>query len=151
MNTVFLPLLVQLGMTFVILLSLPSRRISDLKANPALYKRAGTDNSVYSEKSQQIANAFANQLQLPILFYIACIFAIMFGATGFWAGLFAWAFVATRIVHAFIHVTFNNVRMRFLAFVSGVVMLICFWVVVVAAASGSPLLTGANPLTSLGG
>lgn len=151
MNTIFLPMLIQVGLTFVILLFIPGNRIRDLKADPSIYKPAALDNSVYSERSRKFANSFANQLQLPVLFYVGCLLALMVGATGLCAGIFAWAFVGLRIIHAIIHVTYNNVRQRFFAFAAGVATLIGFWIVVALAAKDSPLLTGANPLTGLGG
>ena len=74
----------------------------------------------------QLGNAVDNQFQLPVLFYVACLIAIGFGAT-LLEVLLAAAFVVTRYVHAFIHVTSNNVVRRFAASTAGLVLLCLFW------------------------
>lgn len=149
MNTIFLPLLIQVGLTLAVLSFVPRRRIRDIKADPTLLKRAATDNTLYAEDTKQVANNFANQFQLPVLFYVAAIFAILFGATGPVAGFFAWAFVLVRIVHTYIHCSSNNVRLRFYVFAASLVLLIGFWIVVIAAAPDAPLLNGAHPLAGM--
>ena len=40
----------------------------------------------------------------------------------------AWMFVATRIVHAAIHISYNNVMHRFLAYVAGSFVVMGMWV-----------------------
>ncbi|MEM9233781.1 MAG: MAPEG family protein, partial [Pseudomonadota bacterium] len=124
---------------------------AELRADRSIIPRAKTDSTVYSEPVRQVANSFNNQFQLPVLFYLACIFAILFGEMGLWAGVFAWGFVGARIAHAAIHCSYNFIPHRFLAFLASLICLIGLWVVVVMAAHGHPLLTGANPLTGLSG
>jgi hypothetical protein len=132
MNTLILPLLIQVGLTFVILAFLPLKRARDLRADPSIIKPSGLDYRVYSDAAQKVANSFNNQFQLPVLFYVAVLFALLFGAVGFWSGVFAWGFVLSRIVHATIHTTSNSLRPRFLAYAFGMVMLLGLWVVVAA-------------------
>jgi len=40
-----------------------------------------------------------------------------------------WAFVVTRLVHAYIHTGSNNVKMRFYAMLTGVTILGAMWVI----------------------
>lgn len=142
MYTIFLPLLIQVGLTLTILIFVPKARIAAIKADPSLLKKASLDMSVYPDEARKVANNFDNQFQLPVLFYLACVLAILFGATGLWAGIFAWAFVGLRIAHTLIHTGSNVTLTRFRVFAGGLAALIGLWVVVVIAAANSPMLTG---------
>jgi len=59
------------------------------------------------EEEWQISNAFDNQFQLPVLFYVGCSSPILFGATMLEV-LIAFAFVGLRYAHAIIHITENR-------------------------------------------
>lgn len=80
----------------------------------------------WPKREWQVSNAFDNQFQLPVLFYVAAALALYFGPTLLEVGL-AWLFVITRYVHAFIHITDNHVIRRFTAYVAGLVLLCIFW------------------------
>ena len=134
MYSIFLPVLIQVGLTLAILTFLPIKRRRDLKADPALMQRASLDSTLYSEDSRKTANSYGSQFELPVLFYVACVFAILFGATGWWTGLLAWTFVLSRIAHAVIHTTINVVLFRFAAFAVGGFTLALLWLTVAIAA-----------------
>jgi hypothetical protein len=70
-----------------------------------------------------------NLFELPILFYVLVAFQTMMPETvdGLQATL-AFAFVASRYLHTLIHVTVNNVPLRFLAHRAGFVILAIMWV-----------------------
>jgi len=42
----------------------------------------------------------------------------------------AWAYVALRVVHSLIHITYNHVLHRFLAFASSNFVLLALWILV---------------------
>jgi hypothetical protein len=76
------------------------------------------------------ADNFNNQFQLPVLFYVAIVCAVFAGVTD---GLFvqlAWAFVATRAVHALIQWTYNRVVHRFVAYALGALVLWAMWALI---------------------
>jgi hypothetical protein len=80
----------------------------------------------WPERERKVSNAVDNQFQLPVLFFVACIVAVFLGPTWFDLVL-AWAFVASRYAHAFIHVTDNHVIRRFWAYTVGLAILTLFW------------------------
>ena len=84
------------------------------------------DKEAWPERARQASNAVDNQFQLPVLFYVACLVAIGFGATLLEVVLAA-LFVLSRYVHAFIHITDNHVVRRFQAYVVGFAVLCVFW------------------------
>ena len=59
---------------------------------------------------QQVGNSLTNQFELPVLFYVLTILAIITKHADFLFVVMAWIFVLTRLAHAYIHVTSNNVR-----------------------------------------
>ena len=73
-------------------------------------------------------NNLANQFELPVLFYAACLGLFVTGAVGTLALTLAWLFVASRYVHAYIHTTSNRIRFRQPAFTAGYLALGLMWV-----------------------
>lgn len=69
---------------------------------------------------------YDNLFQVPVLFYLACITALVLGVQGPLA--LAWGFVALRLIHTLIHLSYNNVLHRFLAFMASNLLLIAIWV-----------------------
>lgn len=84
----------------------------------------------WPEREKKVSNAFDNQFQLPVLFYVGCVVAVFVGPTWFDLVL-AWAFVVTRYIHAVIHVTDNHVIRRFWAYTAGLAILTLFWLVLI--------------------
>ena len=70
---------------------------------------------------------YMNLLELPVLFYIACILAYVTNAPIAVLVPFAWLYVGLRVIHSAIHVTYNNVMHRFAAFAASNGVLIVIW------------------------
>jgi len=72
---------------------------------------------------------FVNLLELPVLFYALVAFQALNPDTvdGLQTALAA-GFVASRFAHTLIHVTINNVGLRFLAHRAGFVILAYMWI-----------------------
>ena len=71
---------------------------------------------------------YGNLLELPTIFYAACLTAYVLGAVSQWTLIFAWAFVAMRLVQSLVHMTSNNTSHRGGAFVLGVLALAALWI-----------------------
>lgn len=80
----------------------------------------------WPKREWQASNAFDNQFQLPMLFYVGAGLALYFGPTLLEIVL-AWLFVVSRYVHALVHVTDNHVVRRFAAYFVGLLLLCMFW------------------------
>jgi hypothetical protein len=83
----------------------------------------------WPKQETQIANAYHNQLQLPVLFYVLTILAIVTRHADLLFVLLAWIFVVLRLVHAYIHVTNNRLGQRFAPFAAGAVVLAVMWLI----------------------
>jgi hypothetical protein len=79
------------------------------------------------DAAKRAAN-YINQFELPVLFYAVTAFAMLSGGADAVMVLLAWAFVATRLVHAAIHIGPNKVRWRFPAFGLGFLVVAVMWV-----------------------
>ncbi len=63
-----------------------------------------------------------------MLFYAACLTAFVLGGVGTWTLVFAWGYVAARLLQSAIHLTYNNPAHRGGAFVLGVLFSLALWV-----------------------
>jgi hypothetical protein len=77
----------------------------------------------------KVGNSYNNQFQLPVLFYMVVILAYVVRKADLVFVILSWLFVATRLVHAYIHVTSNHVGRRFNAFASGFAVLAAMWLI----------------------
>ena len=78
---------------------------------------------------QQINNSYTNQLELPVLFYVLTILAIITKHADLLFVVMAWLFVLARLVHAYVHVTSNNVNVRGPVFGIGTLVLAIMWLI----------------------
>lgn len=123
------PVFVQVGLTFVLLLAMGRARAGAARRGEVKIKDIALGQRAWPDRVTQISNAFHNQLELPLLFYVAVAF-IMLTRTGDVAQhMLAWMFVALRLAHAWIHTTSNQVIRRFYVYLAGAVVLIAMWVV----------------------
>jgi hypothetical protein len=119
--------LVQVLLTFVLLYWLGIARARSARRGEVRVKDVALSSVPWPDRLKQIANAYQNQLEVPVLLYVAALLAIAAGVVDAFVVVLAWAFVALRIVHAAIHVTHNVVIRRFQVFVAGVVVLSVMW------------------------
>src|SRR5262245_15348153 len=83
----------------------------------------------WPDDAEKRAHNQRNQFELPVLFYAVTAFALLVGAADLIMVALAWAFVASRIVHAAIHIGPNKVRWRSPAFTVGLLILAAMWVI----------------------
>jgi len=82
----------------------------------------------WPEDAEKRAHNQRNQFELPVLFYAVAAFALILGAVDLTLVALAWAFVASRVVHAAIHIGPNRVRWRGPAFILGFLIVTAMWV-----------------------
>jgi hypothetical protein len=73
------------------------------------------------------ARTFMNLLEVPVLFYVACLLMLSTQSCDAAQVALAWIFVATRAVHALIYIGWNHVPARFAAYVGSCVALGVIW------------------------
>lgn len=126
---VLAPVFVQVALTFGLLLWMGALRVADVRKGVARSGDIAFDQHVWPPRTTQVSNAFRNQFELPVLFYLVSLLSLFTARSGLTLVILAWLFVATRLLHALIHVTTNNVTRRFFLYVAGLVILILMWLV----------------------
>jgi len=117
-------------LTFCVLGVIPFRRIG-----AALRKEITSDDFRYGESVRvsgyvSIPNrAMMNLLELPVLFYVIGMMSYVTDSVGSAILYSAWLYVGLRIVHTAIHLSYNNVLHRLIAFAASNVVLIAMWVI----------------------
>jgi hypothetical protein len=124
---VLLPLFVQVGLTFALLLAMVTTRTRSIQSGETRLKDIALRQPNWPERPTQIANCFSNQFELPVLFYVLIALALPLRHADLVIVLLSWVFVLTRFIHAGIFVTSNDVRPRSFAWFVGVIVLLIMW------------------------
>jgi hypothetical protein len=69
-----------------------------------------------------------NLLELPMLFYVGSLMYFVAGKVDAVVLIVAWLYVALRVVHCVIHLTYNRVLHRLIPFALSNVVLVVYWV-----------------------
>lgn len=135
---VLLPLFVQVALTFGLLVALAPLRARDLRRGLRLSDIA-LGQKAWSPRALQVSNCFDNQFQLPVLFYVIAILAIVTKHADYLFVVLAWVFVLARLCHAYVHVTSNRVQLRGAIYAVGMIVLLIMWIIfMVRILSGLP-------------
>ncbi len=126
---ILLPVFVQVALTFALLLWTGSRRLRAVKARDVRPRDVSMGEKSWPAPAQQAGNTFSNQFEIPVLFYVLVILAIITRKADLVFVVLSWVFVLTRFAHAGIYLTTNYVPHRFGAYVAGVIILAVMWIV----------------------
>lgn len=74
------------------------------------------------------ADNFNNLLELPILFHLAMLAALILAGPDELLLRLAWVYVALRVLHSLVHITYNRVVHRFAAYAASTLVLFAIWV-----------------------
>jgi hypothetical protein len=129
---ILLPLFAQVVLTFVLLFWMGYLRIQAIKSGEVDRQQIALREPNWPPRVLQIGNAFHNQLELPILFYVVVLLALATNSLDVILCLLSWMFVLARLLHAYIHVTTNRLDRRTGVFGIGAIALLLMWVIVFA-------------------
>ena len=124
----FLPALAMIALTIAVWLRMFFTRVGEMKheriqmQDVALSAQAATRFS-----DTRAADNFRNLFELPVLFYLALVVAALTAQMTPVVLVLAWGFVALRVLHSWIHCTYNKVMHRFYAYLAGGMALWTLW------------------------
>ena len=127
---VLAPLFVEVALTFALLFWLGTLRARLVRSGAVKPRDVALGEPNWPPQVIRIGNAYRDQLELPILFYLVLVLAAFSGRASVTLVVLAWVFVATRFLHALIHVTTNNLARRFALFLGGAAILALMWLLV---------------------
>ena len=91
------------------------------------------DNDAWPDEVRKVANNIRNQFQVPVLFFVLTLALFARGSVDLLALAIAWLFVASRLVHSYIHIGSNYVPNRTRVFTVGVLCVFALFVLLVRA------------------
>lgn len=114
--------------TLAVLLILPYRRLKAVKSRRVRVDDFKFGESVNVPPEVSIPNRhLMNLLEMPLLFYVACLTLVVTqGVDAIYVAL-AWAYFACRVAHSFVHLTYNNVIHRLQTFALSNFVLTAIW------------------------
>ncbi len=127
-TAIFAPMGALVALTFAVLLIIPFKRFQAGFAG-----RIRSDDFKFGESANvpgdvAIPNRnYMNLLELPMLFYVLCIVLFVSGRVTPITVMMAWVYVALRVGHSLVHLTFNNVMVRLTFFAASNVVLGVMW------------------------
>ncbi len=128
-QAVLLPLFVQVVLTLVLLYWMAGLRSAAFRRGEVHPRDIALREPNWPERTLPVANAYHNQLELPILFYVLVILAWVTRKADLLFVVLAWIFVLTRLAHAYVHVTSNRVPRRGRIFAAGGLVLTVMWAI----------------------
>ena len=125
---VLLPLFVQVGLIFALLFAMAITRGRALTGGEVKPRDIALRQQNWPARTAQIGNCFANQFEVPVLFYVLIAIALPLRRADLIIVMLSWVFVVARFAHAGIFVTSNDVRTRSLAWFASALVVLAMWV-----------------------
>jgi hypothetical protein len=131
-EAILMPMFAQVALTFVLLFWMGFLRTQALRTGAVMPEQIALREPNWPLRVTQIGNAYHNQLELPVLFYVVTLLALITETLDVVIYVLSWMFVLSRMVHAYVHVTSNRLDRRGGVFGIGAIALLLMWVIVVA-------------------
>jgi len=132
LQAILLPLFVEVILTFVLLFWMGPLRARDVSSGAVRLEDVALREPGWTRHTTQVAYSFSNQFELPVLFYVLTILAFVTHKAGFVFLALAWVFVIFRLLHAYVHVTSNIVRLRGGMYAVAALALVVNWAIYIA-------------------
>jgi hypothetical protein len=126
---VLLPVFIQVALMFALLTWMGYLRTSSVRRGEVKIRDIALGERNWTKQTQQVSNAFHNQFELPVLFYLLVIFALITRQADLLFVAMSWIFVVLRLAHAYIMVTTNHVPRRAQVHFIGFAVLVLMWLI----------------------
>ena len=129
-HAIFWPVIAQVALTAVVWCLMYVRRIGEIHR-----RRIDTQTLATADAASEVlenvsaADNFRNLLETPVLFYAVCACLAITEQVLDVQVVLAWAYVGLRALHSLIHVTYNRVIHRFLAYVASTLCVFAMWTI----------------------
>ena len=126
---IFLPALAMVMLTVAVMLRMVTARVGEMKRERIHPQAVATSAQAAARFGDtRAADNFRNLFELPVLFYVALLFAAQTGQVTMTTLALAWLFVVLRAAHSYIQCTYNKVMHRFKAYLASAAVLLALWV-----------------------
>ena len=131
-DPIWLPCAAMVGLTAAVWVKLYADRLGEMRAKRIDPQALASARAAAQLERPQAAENFRNLFEVPVLFYVLCVALVLNGGSTPAFVTAAWVYVALRVVHSLIHVSYNRVTHRFLAYVASTLLLFGTWAAFVA-------------------
>ncbi|MGL4963987.1 MAG: MAPEG family protein [Inquilinus sp.] len=128
-QAILLPVFAQVALIFVLALWMLRERTGALRRGEVRVGDIVLGQPAWPARATQVSNSFHNQLQLPLLFFVLVILAMLTKKADLAFVVMSWLFVASRVLHVAVHTGSNRMGPRFGAYAAGFVLLLAMWVI----------------------
>ena len=128
LQAILLPLFVQVALTFVLLFWMGWLRVAAIRRGEVKMRDIALGQPAWPEQPTKVANCYRNQFEMPVLFYVLVVLAIIARKADLLFVIMSWILLL-RIFHAYIHTTSNHVGHRFYAFLASNLVLLVMWII----------------------
>src|SRR5665648_1216058 len=109
-EAILLPMFVQVGLTFVLLFWAVILRLRAIRRGDVNPQQIALREPNWPPHVQQVNNAFHNSVEMPVLFYVVVLLGLVTQTLDVTLYALMWMFVLSRILHAFIPVSYTHLR-----------------------------------------
>lgn len=110
------PVLLHMTLVICLYILLVQRKVRAVKQKLVDLRVTALNNQAWPEDVVKVSNNIANQFETPVLFYVLCVLLLVLQGVDIFGLTLAWAYVALRVVHIYIHVGSNYVPRRLKVF-----------------------------------
>jgi hypothetical protein len=129
MPTILAPLFVQVLLTFVLGFWMAGLRVPAVRRGEIRPQDIALREPNWPRHILQFGNSYSNQFEVPILFYVLTVLAIVTRHADLLFVALSWVFVLARVAHAYVHVTDNHLGRRGALFGIGALVLAIMWLI----------------------
>lgn len=128
MAPILFPCVALVALTAIVWVRMFVERIGEMRARRIRPQSLATSAQARDRLERtNAADNFRNLFEMPVLFYVLCICSAITGLADDWLVTGAWAYVALRTMHSFIHTGYNQVMHRFTVYALSSVLLFLLW------------------------
>ena len=127
LNWFLAPIFIHVALTVYVGLRNISNRIASVMKGETKLGDIALDSSKWPPNVKKWANNFDNQFDVPTTWYALSALVVATFKIDLAFIILTWAFVATRLVHAYIHTGSNYIRHRMYAYLAGFAILTIMW------------------------
>lgn len=121
---IFWPVLAQVALTIFMFFRMAIVKARSLKAGDVDLSRRALHPDAWPDYVLKVTNNVRNQFEMPVLFYVVSLVLWALGEVHLATLTLAWAYVAFRVAHAYIHTGSNIVKYRLKVFQLSTVVLL---------------------------
>ena len=129
---ILVPVFVMVVLSFWVPIVMARRRFKFYREQKLHPQKTATRKGMSEHmEDHRAADNFKNLFEMPVLFYLAVVLAIITNSVSIGLLGLSWAYVIARLIHSYIHCTYNNVFHRFKAFISSFIILAALWLLLI--------------------